>query len=97
VDYEQETFAYSALRGREGIVQCLGFWEIKKSPKESEFHLLLEYGYYDLDEYFENFPPPSLPCDIIKFWEELSNVAIALDKIHNMISIVEGRTTLYYG
>ncbi|KAH7419607.1 hypothetical protein BKA64DRAFT_21601 [Cadophora sp. MPI-SDFR-AT-0126] len=96
-EYHQETFAYSALKGREGVVQCLGFWEIKSPSGESDFHLLLEYGEYDLHEYFENFPPPSLPGDIIQFWKGLSHVAIALDKIHNMEIKYEQRTDSWFG
>jgi hypothetical protein len=96
-DYDQETLAYRALRGRTGIVQCLGFWEITKPSTASDFHLLLEYGFYDLNEYFQNYPPPSLPCDVLNFWKGLIHVAVALDEIHNMTDTVEGRTSYYYG
>ncbi|KAL2075033.1 hypothetical protein VTL71DRAFT_8813 [Oculimacula yallundae] len=96
-EYEQEYFAYGALKGREGIVQCLGSWELKKTASESEFHLLLEYGHYDLHEYFENYPHPSLPRDIIQFWKDLSRVAVALEKIHNVEITVEGHTTSWLG
>ncbi|XMA09784.1 hypothetical protein WAI453_002575 [Rhynchosporium graminicola] len=96
-EYQQETFAYIALKGREGIVQCLGFWELTKPSGESEYHLLLEYGHYDLHEYFEKFPHPSLPQDIIQFWKDLSNVAIALDRIHNMELPSENGTNSWLG
>lgn len=96
-DYEQESWAYGALKGREGIVQCLGFWELQKPFSEPEYHLLLEYGSCDLDDYFETYPPPSLPQYITEFWKELKNVAVALDEIHNIKYEVEGATDIYYG
>lgn len=96
-DYNQETFAYRALEDRTGIVQCLGFWQLKKDFVQRDYHLLLEYGDYDLHEYFETFQPPSLPGDISQFWMDLSSVVYALGKIHNLQDIVEGKTNSYYG
>jgi len=92
-DYIDETQAYMALRGRQGIVQCLAFWELKKPDKPSEYHLLLEYGFYDLDEYFENCPPPSLVSDVVDFWKSLSNVVPALASLHNRIDGIGGEVT----
>jgi hypothetical protein len=61
--------------------------QISATPETSEqttFNILLEYGELDLDEYFQERPPPALPTDIMDFWKNLFNVADALKDIHNL-------------
>ncbi|KAL8941905.1 MAG: hypothetical protein Q9216_001978 [Gyalolechia sp. 2 TL-2023] len=48
------------------------------------FNLLLEFGEFDLDEFFAERLPPVLQGETEDFWRALFDVASALDGIHNL-------------
>lgn len=54
----------------------------KTAKWEEEYYLLLEYGAYDLSEFFSLYPSPSTSEEILRFWEALSHLLTALEKIH---------------
>jgi hypothetical protein len=85
--YEDEEKAYQHLRQEDGIIRCLGSWVMRlkgpeRSAKWEQYYLLLEYGAYDLSEFFSLYPAPSTTEEIIRFWEALSHLLTALEKIH---------------
>lgn len=85
--YEDEQKAYQNLRQEDGIIRCLGSWVMRSSiPRMDEYYLLLEYGAYDLSEFFSLYPAPSTTEEIIQFWEALSHLPTALGKIHRCIT-----------
>ncbi|KAL8687353.1 MAG: hypothetical protein Q9224_005177, partial [Gallowayella concinna] len=61
------------------------------------FNLLLEFGEFDLDEYFAQISPPSLQAEIEDFWSSLFDVADALDGIHNLKIETHGVVQEFHG
>jgi hypothetical protein len=47
-------------------------------------NILLEYGELDLQEFFVHRSPPILKSEVEAFWKDISDVAIALEGIHNL-------------
>ena len=47
-------------------------------------NILLEYGEMDLQEYFLAFSPPILNAEVKTFWNNMLEVAQALEGIHNL-------------
>lgn len=45
-------------------------------------NILLEYGDFDLDEYFAATDPPVLPAQVTQFWQEVAGIAEAISEIH---------------
>jgi hypothetical protein len=90
--FEDERKAYQNLRQEDGIIRCLGSWVLrlerpeKTAKLEEEYYLLLEYGAYDLSEFFSLYPSPSTTEEILRFWEALSHLLTALGKIHSCIT-----------
>ncbi|KAJ0103838.1 uncharacterized protein J7T55_000466 [Diaporthe amygdali] len=89
--FEDEQKAYQHLRKEDGIIRCLGSWVIRLSApnttlKMQEYYLLLEYGAYDLSEFFSLYPAPSTTEEILQFWEALSHLLTALGKIHKCMT-----------
>jgi hypothetical protein len=84
---EQEALAeLSNDEAKRSIVQYLGsfsYEEERDGRLFKTYNLLLEYGEFDLDEYFIEMPPPSTADDIIAFWRNLFDIADALMFIHN--------------
>lgn len=60
-------------------------------------NIILEYGDYDLDEYFMEFAPPVFQIEIKSFWEGLFDVAYAVRGIHNLEVNRDGRTQEFNG
>ena len=94
--YEIETQAYDALYEEEGIVECFGHWQYN-----DQYHLLLEWGSYDLEEFFQIHAPPTTTDSIIQFWDAMGTIIQALSKIHrlgtsNHVSSKNAKT-YYYG
>ncbi|KAL8784971.1 MAG: hypothetical protein Q9213_003632 [Squamulea squamosa] len=54
------------------------------------FNLLLEFGEFDLDEFFAQRLPPVLQAETDQFWRALFEVADALDGIHNLRVDIHG-------
>lgn len=80
--YEHEVEAFKKLATKDrtdrSLIQFLG------SYKQGDTHnILLEYADLGtLEDFFQNFDPPSLGEDIVLFWERLFNVVKALVRIH---------------
>lgn len=75
------------------MVRYLGAYEFDSRPVISAsdrsnyrtHNILLEFGEFDLDEYFadKGSYPPVLPTEIRLFWASLFEVADALRRLHN--------------
>lgn len=48
------------------------------------YNILLEYGVSDLEVYFTTRHPPFFAGEIHQFWEQLFDLASALEKLHNL-------------
>lgn len=87
--YEDEQTAYDNLLQEDGIIRYLGGWVLDNLPKDrierKEYYLLLEFGAYDLSEFFSLYPTPSTTEEIIQFWDALSHLPTALGKIHRCV------------
>ncbi|KAK8094295.1 hypothetical protein PG997_000980 [Apiospora hydei] len=72
--FNREKLNYSAVKGLAGMVQYLGEYEVDEEIDgqrvDRTWNLLLE--------------PPSAFETIVEFWEALSKVAEAVDRIHNL-------------
>jgi hypothetical protein len=69
------------------MVRYLGSYSIDGSPGHSGSHnILLEYGQFDLDEYFadKRSYPPIRGAEILSFWQSLFEIADAIRRIHNL-------------
>lgn len=60
-------------------------------------NIILEYGDYDLDEYFLEFAPPIFQSEIKSFWEGLFDVAYAVKGIHHLRVNRDGRMQEFNG
>lgn len=65
--------------------------------KISTFNIILEYGDYDLVEYFEEFAPPVFQSEVNFFWTGLFEVAHAVENIHNFSVNKDGRIEEFQG
>ena len=94
--YESETQAYDALDKEEGIVECFGHWRYN-----DQYHLLLEWGSYDLEEFFQIHAPPTTTDGILQFWDAMGTIIQALSKIHRLGTLNHGSSrkakTYFYG
>ncbi|KAI0888745.1 uncharacterized protein GGS22DRAFT_196622 [Annulohypoxylon maeteangense] len=91
--FEWEREAYLAVQAKSelsGMVKFLGEYEIDEQLEDGSvqrtWNILLEFGEQDLEEFFasqRNYPP-NLNPETIQFWNSLSNVAQALDSMHNL-------------
>lgn len=86
-----------AIRGQEGVgmVQYLGHYEHTKDEAggpRTTYNILLEYGEFDLAEYFERPEtyPPVLPLEILLFWKDFFKVADAISRVHNLPFTTDG-------
>lgn len=98
--FENEKEAFLTLgENHAGMVRYLGDYEHVEvhrsttihhgveSAKErttSTWNIILEYGDYDLHEYFMRVAPPVLQSEIGSFWEDLFDVAHAVKGIHHL-------------
>lgn len=86
--YEIESQAFQGIRYQQGVVQYLGEYRLQHStihfPTHPSYHIMLEYGEMDLDEYLADTYPPVLNEEIREFWEELFSVARTLRRIHHL-------------
>lgn len=78
------------------MVQFLGAFSRHCSDGSIEYNILLEYGDYDLAEYFQ-IHPPVLPQNVQSFWENLFSIATALAKLHKFVIPCRGREDEYHG
>ncbi|KAI2619905.1 hypothetical protein GGR54DRAFT_639670 [Hypoxylon sp. NC1633] len=89
-EWERDAYlAAQAKHGLTGMVQFLGEYEIDENLDgkiEHTWNIILEYGEYDLEEFFaspKNYPP-NLNQETIQFWTSLAKVAEALDAVHDL-------------
>jgi hypothetical protein len=61
------------------------------------YNILLEFGEFDLDEYLANVLPPVVQTEIEKFWNNLADVADAVEGVHNLKTNTDGKTQAYCG
>ena len=61
------------------------------------YNILLEYGEFDLDEFFAGILPPVLQTELEAFWIELFEVADAVEGIHNLAVPTAGVVRHFYG
>lgn len=64
---------------------------------KSTYNILLEFGEFDLDEYFVGRLPPVMEIEIGAFWKDLFEVADAVESIHNLKTNTDGVVQEYYG
>lgn len=92
--FNSEKEAFQCLGTQKGIVQYLGAYSFDSRPappgesgsgKYRTYNILLEYGQFDLDEYFadKGSYPPVRATEIRLFWTSLFEVADALCRLHN--------------
>ncbi len=80
------------------IVQDYGCWEYVVSPGKSNYHVLLEWGSYNLEDHFATFALPATVDEIIKFWKCLLGIISALGKIHSAEVPLDNQAPCqYYG
>ncbi|OIW32546.1 hypothetical protein CONLIGDRAFT_274026 [Coniochaeta ligniaria NRRL 30616] len=103
-DFEREYLAFRAIRGQEGMVQFLGQFVRERNnadgKRETTYNILLEYGEFDLEEFFGEPQqyPPVLQLEIVLFWESFFKVADAISRVHNLtIKTEDGQTKIYNG
>lgn len=82
--FQKECEAYRHLEKHDGMLRYLGAFSHCSSPDQPpEHNILLEYGDYDLAEYFL-YNPPIMPRNVCNFWYNLFNVANVLSGIHKI-------------
>ena len=71
------------------MVQCICSYSLPEYSEEGggkvltrTHNILLEFGEFDLDEFFLEFDSPVHPLEIIGFWKKFFKVADALYKLH---------------
>jgi serine/threonine protein kinase len=80
-----------------GMVRFLGeFSHVDPITQSAEHNILLEYGDNDLAEYFYR-TPPVLTSAILKFWDDLSHVIIAICGLHVFETTRLNQPTKYQG
>lgn len=66
-------------------------------PLVTTYNILLEYGEFDLEEYFRNRLPPSLQKEILSFWTNMLAIAKQVGALHKFERRGGTRTTRFYG
>ena len=92
-DYEHPEITTSSTRQEPGI----GAAEEPKDSCKTTQNILLEYGEFDLDEFFAERLPPVLRNEVEDFWTALFQVAFAVDSIHNLTITTGGVAREYHG
>lgn len=78
------------------MVRFLGAYTHRNAENRAEHNILLEYGEYDLAEYFR-IQPPILPTNVFNFWHNMGNVASALSELHSFTLQSRGQQEEYQG
>ncbi|KAL8855594.1 MAG: hypothetical protein Q9178_007786 [Gyalolechia marmorata] len=77
------------------------YYASSRNQQENEtrytFNLLLEFGEFDLDEFFAQRLPPVLQDETDEFWKALFDIADALDGIHNLKLDTHGFVREFHG
>jgi hypothetical protein len=61
------------------------------------YNILLEFGDYDLDEFFAERLPPVFETEVEWFWKALFEIADAVEGIHNLDICTDGTRQQYHG
>jgi hypothetical protein len=61
------------------------------------YHILLEFGELDLEDFFLDRLPPALQTEIVQFWENLFEVGDAVEQIHNFAMSRAGIRRNFHG
>lgn len=64
---------------------------------KTTYNILLEYGDCDLDEFFAERLPPVLDTEVEAFWQDLFEIADAVEGIHNLEVCTDGMRQKFYG
>jgi len=68
------------------LIRYLGQFSLKEKVGDKEkktYNILMEFGEFDLDEYFAVNKPPERYEEIMSFWRNLFKIARALQIVHN--------------
>lgn len=90
-EYSHVAFSCSQPK-RDRVLQ-----EEHADDNKTTYNILLEYGEFDLEEYFVERLPPANPNEIREFWTSLFAVADALKGIHTFENDRAGVRQEYYG
>lgn len=80
--FESEITAFQSLQGHEDIIQYLGHFK-RNGHAGTTYNILLEFGEWDLEDFFLDRLPPALQIEVEQFWGNLFGVADAVEHIHN--------------
>jgi hypothetical protein len=109
--FDSEKDAFSALKANVDvpIVRYLGSYthdygegvgDVDDPHMKKTYNLLLEYGELDLYQYWadETNVPPVRANEIIRYWEQLFEVAVAIRQVHHL-DLSQGKSAplRYYG
>jgi hypothetical protein len=85
--FDDEREAYRMIKNHKGMVNYLGDFTHGDSHSDPDgdktsHSILLEFGDYDLNQYFYRYPP-LLPKQIQKMWEDFLQICVAVRGLHN--------------
>jgi hypothetical protein len=66
-------------------------------PVERSYNIILEYGTYDLAEYFVEFNPPVTFHEILRFWKDIIEIPHELRDLHNLTRKKGDKVREYWG
>jgi len=69
----------------------------RRPATKSTYNILLEFGDYDLDEFFGERLPPVFDPEVERFWKGLFEVAHTVEGIHNLHICAGGTNHEYHG
>jgi serine/threonine protein kinase len=109
--FQNERTAFQVLDQHGGLIRYLSEYshrpincarpkEALTEPKDDSkttYNIVLEYGEFDLEEYFVERSPPTDTREIREFWISLFAVADALKGIHKFDNDRAGVKQEYYG
>jgi hypothetical protein len=81
--FRAERDAFRLMKDNSEFVRCFGDFTQREGSDGLKYNLLLEYGEYDLAEYYAVAPPAVLPTQIHDFWNNLLNIVKAVRDLHS--------------
>jgi serine/threonine protein kinase len=89
--YEREMKAFTTLAkckfDSSSFLHCFGTFDHLSPSGHLTFNIIIEYGEYDLREYFTDIPLPVSKDDICGFWKSLSGIADSLHQLHGICGV----------
>jgi len=109
--WESEKDSFEGLEDHKRMIRYLGEFEydfhyptpgskITRSPTdpvETTYNIVLEYGDYDLADYFVEFLPPVTFHEILGFWKDLMEIPQEIRDLHNLTRMKGGKSREYWG